>query len=65
MPAPEEMLAFRVPKQLVADLLAAEQAYLAYKANSTRTEFLRLSRALLSAMEEHARRDAEKARLGG
>lgn len=62
---PEETVVFRIPRQLVRDILEAEAEMLQVKTNLTRQNFITLSRALLTAMEAGARADAEKARRGG
>ena len=59
-PPPEEVVVFRVPSQLLADLLMAEKFMLEEKTNRTRGEFIHLSRALLSAMELAAAKDAAR-----
>ncbi len=59
-PPPEEFVAFKVPRNLLAALLMAERDMLEVKTNQNRQEFIHLSRALLSAMEVAAEKDAAR-----
>ena len=53
-PPPPDFVVFKVPRQLLADLLFAEREMLLTKTNRTRGEFINLARALLTSMENAA-----------
>lgn len=52
--APEDKVTFTITRQMLADFLAAEREMLQLRTNQSRTEFIRMGRAVLTAMEAEA-----------